>query len=177
MLVGEIRDRETADIAVKASITGHLVLSTLHTNSAPATVTRLTHMGLPPFLAAASVKLIVAQRLLKVFCPACRRASALTDDERAQLREEEAAKLVKLCRSAGCPACNQTGFSGRKAVYEVMPVATACMRQAILTGQDADALTRLAIEEGMTTLRQSALNAVAAEETSLDEAFKVMFAE
>ena len=177
MLVGEIRDRETAEIAVKASITGHLVLSTLHTNSAPATITRLTHMGLPPFLAAASVKLVVAQRLIKTLCPKCRRPAKLEDEDRRCLSDAEAARLRETARAEGCPACRHTGYGGRRAIFEVMPVATMRMRQTILSSQDPDELARLAVEEGMTSLRAAAIDAAASGETSVDEAFKIVFAD
>jgi type IV pilus assembly protein PilB len=177
MLVGEIRDKETAEIAVKASITGHLVLSTLHTNGAPATITRLTHMGLAPFLVAASVKLVVAQRLLKLLCAACKRPAPLGDEERRFLTEEESRALGQTCRPVGCPACSQTGYSGRRAVFEVMPVAGAKMRGLILRSADADALGALAAEEGMVSLRRAALEAAARQETSLEEALKIAMAD
>ncbi len=173
MLVGEIRDLETAEIAIKASITGHLVFSTLHTNSAPATVVRLTHMGVAPYLVAASVKMVAAQRLIRKLCDKCKVPGRLTDEEKKFLTEEEIASLPVVYHPGSCQACNH-GFSGRKAVFEIMPVVSSEMRQLITTGRDVDALTALAVKEGMTTLRQSALNAVRLGETSVGEALKVI---
>ena len=173
MLVGEIRDVETAEIAIKASITGHLVFSTLHTNSAPATITRLTHMGVAPYLVAASVKMVIAQRLVRTLCLRCRAAGPLSADDKKFLTEKEAASLRTVYHSVGCAACSQ-GYSGRRAVFEVMPVETSAMRQLITTSSNVDLLTELAVKEGMTTLRQSALEAVRQGQTSLSEAFKIM---
>ncbi|MBI5623910.1 MAG: Flp pilus assembly complex ATPase component TadA [Elusimicrobia bacterium] len=174
MLIGEIRDLETANIAVKASITGHLVFSTLHTNGAVATVTRLVHMGVAPYLVAASVKLVAAQRLVRDLCPSCKVPGEVSDDEKKFLAEEEVARLRSVWRSAGCPACHQTGYSGRSALFEIMPLDSAAMRQLICAGDKAEELNRLALAEGMTTLRQAALEAVARGTTSLSEALKVM---
>ncbi len=174
MLVGEIRDMETAEIAVKAAVTGHLVFSTLHTNSAPATIMRLAHMGLAPFLLAASVKLVIAQRLVRRLCLACRIPSALADVDRKLLTETEAAPLTNIYRSGGCSECLQTGYKGRMPLFEVMTVRTAEMRQLILASHGVDQLAELAVKEGMIPLRLSALSAVASGQTSLTEALKVM---
>ncbi len=174
MLVGEIRDMETAEIAVKAAITGHLVFSTLHTNSAPATIMRLAHMGLAPFLLAASVKIVIAQRLVRRLCPACRIPLALADADLKLLTATEAAPLTKIYRSGGCSECLQTGYKGRMPLFEVMTVRTPEMRQMILASHGVDQLAELAVKEGMIPLRQSALAAVASGQTSLTEALKVM---
>ncbi|MBI5211647.1 MAG: Flp pilus assembly complex ATPase component TadA [Elusimicrobia bacterium] len=174
MLIGEIRDLETANIAVKASITGHLVFSTLHTNGAVATVTRLVHMGVAPYLVAASVRMVVAQRLVRELCPACKVPVQLSDEEKKFLSEDEIDKLKTVWRHVGCPQCHQIGYTGRRAVFEVMPVDSPAMRQLICSGDKADLLNDLALQEGMTTLRQSALAAVAQGATSLHEALKVM---
>jgi len=173
MLVGEIRDMETAEIAIKASITGHLVFSTLHTNSAPATIVRLTHMGVAPYLVAASVRLVVAQRLVRTLCQHCRGAGAVTQEDRQFLTDKEIASLKTVYHPVGCKHCSG-GYSGRRAVFEIMPVETSAMRQLITTSNDVDKLTALAVSEGMTSLRQSALDAVRRGETSLQEAFKIM---
>jgi len=173
MLVGEIRDVETAEIAIKASITGHLVFSTLHTNSAPATIIRLTHMGVAPYLVAASVKMVIAQRLVRTLCPQCRAPGALTADDKKFLNPKEIELLKTVYHPVGCHACSQ-GYSGRRAVFEVMPVETSAMRQLITTSNNVDLLTELAVKEGMTSLRQSALEAVRQGQTSLSEAFKIM---
>ncbi len=173
MLVGEIRDFETAEIAIKASITGHLVFSTLHTNSAPATIVRLTHMGVAPYLVAASVKMVIAQRLVRTLCRHCRAAGALTEDDKKFLTDKEIALLKTVYHPVGCRHCSQ-GYSGRRAVFEVMPVESSAMRQLITTSNNVDLLTELAVKEGMTSLRQSALEAVRQGLTSLQEAFKIM---
>ncbi|MFA6030254.1 MAG: ATPase, T2SS/T4P/T4SS family [Elusimicrobiota bacterium] len=177
MLVGEIRDLETAEIAVKASITGHLVLSTLHTNSAPATITRLTHMGLPPYLVAASVKLVIAQRLVKTLCPDCRQEATLAPEEARVLSEAERARLGKVFVGAGCARCHQTGYVGRRPVFEVMAVRSPEMRQVILTEGSYDRITAQAVKEGMVSLREATLALVAEGETSLAEALKIILAE
>jgi type II secretory ATPase GspE/PulE/Tfp pilus assembly ATPase PilB-like protein len=174
MLIGEIRDLETAEIAVKASITGHLVFSTLHTNSAPATVVRLTHMGVAPYLVAASVRLIIAQRLVRKLCPRCRIPGVLSDADKKFLDEREAAALKSVFRAPGCPYCHQTGYSGRKPVFEVMPVDSLALRQLIVNNGQADALQSLVEKEGLTNLRQAALRVVASGDTSVDEALKIM---
>ncbi len=174
MLIGEIRDLETAEIAVKASITGHLVFSTLHTNSAPATVVRLTHMGLAPYLVAASVRLVIAQRLVRKLCPACKVKDSISDQDKKFLSDEEFGMLKTVYRGAGCPACHQTGYMGRKPVFEVMPVESPALRQLIISENRADMLHELVLQEGMTPLRQAALSAVASGETSMEEALKII---
>ncbi|MDD5208724.1 MAG: ATPase, T2SS/T4P/T4SS family [Elusimicrobiales bacterium] len=173
MLVGEIRDVETAEIAIKASITGHLVFSTLHTNSAPATIVRLTHMGVAPYLVAASVKMVIAQRLVRTLCTQCRAPGALTAEDKKFLNPKEIELLKTVYHPVGCHSCSG-GYSGRRAVFEVMPVETSAMRQLITTSNNVDLLTELAVKEGMTSLRQSALEAVRQGQTSLSEAFKIM---
>lgn len=177
MLVGEIRDTETAEIAVKASITGHLILSTLHTNSASATITRLTHMGIAPYQAASSIKLVVAQRLIKILCPQCKAPTPLSRQERDFLTEWESEELPQVFRGLGCKSCRQTGYAGRIPLFEVMPVNTAEMRGVILRNESADVINELAVREGMTSLRQAALRVVAAGQTSLTEAIRVMMRE
>lgn len=178
MLVGEIRDLETAQIAVKAAITGHLVFSTLHTNSAPATVVRLTHMGMAPYLVADSVKLIVAQRLVRVPCGACVAKAPLKPEIRRLLSEEEAALLpAEVAGPGACPKCHNTGYSGRKPLFEAMEVRTPEMRQLILTTQSADSLAQQAGREGMTSLRRAALLALAKGETTVEEALGIILAE
>ncbi len=152
ILVGEIRDFETAEIAVKASLTGHLVLSTLHTNDAPSTISRLMNMGIEPFLVASSVNLICAQRLVRRLCTECKKehpheAKALID---AGFTPEEAEKVVPK-KGAGCERCNNTGYKGRVGLYEVMEI-TDEMRELILVGASALELRRKAIDEGMITL-------------------------
>lgn len=174
MLVGEIRDLETAEIAIKASITGHLVFSTLHTNSAPATVVRLTHMGVAPFMVSASVKMVIAQRLVRTLCPRCKKQGPLSAGDAQFLTEEERKMLKTVWYPRGCHNCQQSGYAGRKALFEVMPVESSAMRQLITSSSDVDKLGELAAKEGMTSLRQSALVAVAQGTTSMAEALKIM---
>jgi type IV pilus assembly protein PilB len=169
ILVGEIRDFETAEIAVKASLTGHLVLSTLHTNDAPSTISRLMNMGIEPFLVASSVNLICAQRLVRRVCPRCKQdhphaAQALVD---AGFTPEEAATVIPK-KGKGCEHCNQTGYKGRVGLYEVMEI-TEELRELILVGASALELRRKAIDEGMITLRRSGLLKVMEGITTIEE--------
>jgi type IV pilus assembly protein PilB len=169
ILVGEIRDFETAEIAVKAALTGHLVLSTLHTNDAPSTVNRLMNMGIEPFLVASSLNLVCAQRLVRRICKHCVEkhpvpAAAL---EHAGFSPEDA-KTVVPNRGKGCERCNNTGFRGRVGLYEVMEV-TEELRELILVGASALELRRKAVEGGMITLRQSGLRKVKEGVTTVDE--------
>jgi type IV pilus assembly protein PilB len=169
ILVGEIRDFETAEIAVKASLTGHLVLSTLHTNDAPSTISRLMNMGIEPFLVASSVNLICAQRLVRRLCADCRKdhphdPKALVD---AGFTPEEAQKVIPKT-SVGCDRCNNTGYRGRVGLYEVMEI-TEELRELILVGASALELRRKAIDEGMITLRRSGLLKVMDGVTSIEE--------
>ena len=169
ILVGEIRDFETAEIAVKAALTGHLVLSTLHTNDAPSTVNRLMNMGIEPFLVASSLNLVCAQRLVRRICKNCVEAQPLPAValEKAGFSPEDA-KTVVPNRGKGCEKCNKTGFKGRVGLYEVMEV-TEALRELILVGASALDLRRKAIEEGMITLRQSGLRKVKEGVTTIDE--------
>jgi type IV pilus assembly protein PilB len=169
ILVGEIRDFETAEIAVKASLTGHLVLSTLHTNDAPSTISRLMNMGIEPFLVASSVNLICAQRLVRRLCTQCKKdhphdPKALVD---AGFTPEEAEKIVPK-KGSGCDRCNNTGYKGRVGLYEVMEI-TEELRELILVGASALELRRKAIDEGMITLRRSGLLKVMDGVTSVEE--------
>jgi len=169
ILVGEIRDFETAEIAVKASLTGHLVLSTLHTNDAPSTINRLINMGIEPFLVASSVTLICAQRLVRRVCSRC-----ATDHPHSPQALAEAgfttaeARTVVPRRGAGCERCNQTGYKGRVGLYEVMEV-TDELRELILRGASGLELKRTAIESGMITLRRSGLRKVTQGITTMEE--------
>src|SRR6478735_1672029 len=169
ILVGEIRDFETAEIAVKAALTGHLVLSTLHTNDAPSTINRLMNMGIEPFLVASSVNLICAQRLVRRVCSACATdhphpPQALIE---AGFLPEEAGRVVPK-RGTGCERCNGTGYKGRVGLYEVMEI-TEELRELILVGASGLELKRKAIEEGMITLRRSGLRKVMEGVTTIEE--------
>ncbi len=169
ILVGEIRDFETAEIAVKAALTGHLVLSTLHTNDAPSTISRLMNMGIEPFLVASSVNLICAQRLVRRVCAHCKKPhpvppQALID---IGMPPEEAATVVPM-HGQGCEKCNGTGYKGRVGLYEVMEM-TDELREQVLTGASALDLRRKALEEGMISLRRSGLSKIAEGVTTLEE--------
>ena len=172
ILVGEIRDFETAEIAIKAALTGHLVLSTLHTNDAPSTISRLMNMGIEPFLVATSVHMIVAQRLVRRICPDCK----TPEDISPQLLIDagytpEEAKTVKVYKGAGCSTCGNKGYKGRVGLYEVLEI-TDELRELILVGASALELRKKAIEQGMISLRRSGLIKCAAGMTTLEEVFR-----
>jgi len=172
IMVGEIRDFETAEIAVKAALTGHLVLSTLHTNDAPSTISRLVNMGIEPFLVATSVHLICAQRLTRRVCEHCK----VEDKVRPQFLVDagftpQEAKTVKPCHGAGCTVCNSKGYKGRVGLYEVLEI-TDELRELILVGASALELRKRAIEQGMISLRRSGLLKVAAGVTTLEEVIR-----
>ncbi len=169
ILVGEIRDFETAEIAVKAALTGHLVLSTLHTNDAPSTVSRLMNMGIEPFLVASSINLICAQRLVRRVCPNCKADQAIPPPALVQAGfSPEEAETVVPTRGSGCERCNNTGYKGRIGLYEVMDIGED-IRELILVGASALELRRKAIDLGMVTLRQSGLQKVKEGVTTLEE--------
>ncbi len=172
ILVGEIRDVETAEIAIKAALTGHMVFSTVHTNDAPSTVNRLMNMGVEPFLVATSVHLICAQRLVRRLCPACKVTEhpALKALSEAGFTPEEIGR-VESYRPRGCPACQGRGYKGRVGLYEVMET-TDEIREMILAGASAFDLRRRAIDQGMVTLRRSGLIKIAAGITSLEEVIR-----
>ena len=172
ILVGEIRDFETAEIAVKAALTGHLVLSTLHTNDAPSTVSRLMNMGIEPFLVATSVNLICAQRLVRRICQNCK--EPLDVPEQAMLDAgftPEEVKTTKIFVGRGCGTCNKTGYKGRVGLYEVMEINDE-LRELILVGASALELKKKALDQGMIMLRRSGLTKVAAGLTTLEEVLR-----
>jgi type IV pilus assembly protein PilB len=172
ILVGEIRDFETAEIAIKAALTGHLVLSTLHTNDAPSTISRLMNMGIEPFLVATSVNLIAAQRLVRRICSQCKTPDEVSPQVLADAGfTSEEAPTVLVYKGRGCNACANRGYKGRVGLYEVMEI-TEELRNLILVGASALELKRKAIEEGMTTLRRSGLMKVAAGMTTLEEVIR-----
>jgi type IV pilus assembly protein PilB len=169
ILVGEIRDFETAEIAVKASLTGHLVLSTLHTNDAPSTINRLMNMGIEPFLVASSVNLICAQRLVRRICTGCKEPHPTVPAALIQAGfSSDDAQAVTPMRGVGCDRCNRTGYKGRVGLYEVMEV-TEELRELVLVGASGLELRRKAIDEGMITLRQSGLRKVKEGVTTIEE--------
>ena len=173
IMVGEIRDFETAEIAVKAALTGHLVLSTLHTNDAPSTINRLLNMGIEPFLVASSVNAILAQRLARKICGECKEEfktppQALID---AGMAPETAAKIT-CYKGKGCPTCSETGYKGRVAVYEVMPVGEE-VKEFILNGASTAEIKREAMRLGMKSMRQSALSKVEEGMTTIEEVLRI----
>ena len=169
VLVGEIRDFETAEIAVKAALTGHMVLSTLHTNDAPSTISRLMNMGIEPFLVATSVNLIQAQRLIRRICANCKGELHLPEQALLDFGfSEEESKTLKLYKGKGCEKCNGTGYKGRVGLYEVMEMSDA-LRELILVGASNIELRKQAIEEGMITLRGSGMEKVRQGITTIEE--------
>ncbi|MCS6961101.1 MAG: type IV-A pilus assembly ATPase PilB [Deltaproteobacteria bacterium] len=173
ILVGEIRDLETAEIAVKASLTGHLVLSTLHTNDSTSTITRLLNMGVEPFLVSTSLSLIISQRLLRRVCASCAEPHHVHRETLLQLGfDESEVDTVKPLKGTGCKACSDTGYKGRVAIYEVLPTDDE-LKDLVLAGVNAVELRKHAKRKGLQTLRRSALNKVAEGISSLEEVVRV----
>jgi type IV pilus assembly protein PilB len=174
VLLGEIRDRETAHIAVEAALTGHLVLSTLHTNDAPSAIVRLTEMGIEPFLVGSALECVLAQRLARRLCGRCKQAYVPTRESLAELQVPLAAgePVPTLHRPVGCSACSQTGYKGRIALHEVMAVTEDVERLAVERAS-AQTIGRTAREQGMTTLREDGLAKAWAGHTSLAEVLRV----
>jgi type IV pilus assembly protein PilB len=172
ILVGEIRDFETAEIAVKAALTGHLVMSTLHTNDAPSTISRLMNMGIEPFLVASSVNLICAQRLVRRVCANCKQPNLVPPAALAKVgfKPDEIAGVAPM-HGAGCEKCNGTGYKGRVGLYEVMDVSDG-LKELILVGASGLELRRKATEEGMLTLRQSGLRKIRDGVTTIEEVLR-----
>ncbi len=168
VMVGEIRDPETARIAVQAALTGHLVLSTLHTNDAPGAITRLMDMGVEPFLLASSVEAVLAQRLVRCICQECKTACSPPSAVLRQLGLEGDATAYRFYRGSGCAACEQTGYKGRIGIFEMLSVGDE-LRELIAMGVPLAQLRRAALARGMTTLRDAGLHAVFKGETTLDE--------
>jgi type IV pilus assembly protein PilB len=169
ILVGEIRDFETAEIAIKAALTGHMVLSTLHTNDAPSTISRLMNMGIEPFLVATSVNLIQAQRLIRRVCKDCKSEHSTPAEALIEVGfSADEAKTLKTYRGKGCSTCNNTGYKGRIGLYEVMEI-TDEIRELILIGASALELRKKAIDDGMISLRESGLHKIRAGVTTIEE--------
>jgi type IV pilus assembly protein PilB len=177
ILVGETRDLETAQIAIRAALTGHLVFSTLHTNDSPSTIARLVDMGIPPFLVASSLVLILAQRLGRKVCKDCREPYE-ADEEMLIPYGHQPTGLGKVAffRGKGCQTCNFTGMKGRVAIYEVMPI-TQETRDMILRGASTADLRAAAQSQGMKTLRQAGLLKVLEGTTTVEEVLRVTVAE
>ena len=177
IMVGEIRDYETAEIGVKAALTGHLVLSTLHTNDAPSTINRLLNMGIEPFLVSSSVILILAQRLVRRICKDCKEPDKVPVQTlvRAGMPEEQA-KNITCYKGKGCQTCSDTGYKGRIALYEVMPIGEE-VRELILQGASSDEIKKRAMDAGMQTLRKSGLVKIADGVTTIEEVVESTFAD
>ena len=172
ILVGEIRDFETAEIAVKAALTGHLVLSTLHTNDAPSTISRLMNMGIEPFLVATSVNLICAQRLVRRVCSQCKEPMNITPQALVDAGyTTEEAKTTTVYHGRGCGTCNNTGYKGRVGLYEVMEINDE-LKELVLVGASALELRKKALDSGMITLRRSGLIKIASGQTTMEEVIR-----
>jgi type IV pilus assembly protein PilB len=172
IMVGEIRDLDTGSIAVKAALTGHLVLSTLHTNDAPSAIGRMIDMGVEPFLVASSVNLILAQRLVRKACAACKHEIELSEEVMRELQlDPEDAKGGHFMEGEGCVECNNTGYRGRHGVYEVLPMSSK-IRDLVLDRASAGEIKKVAIEEGMLTLRRDALEKLKRGVTTVEEVLK-----
>ena len=172
IMVGEIRDFETAEIAIKAALTGHLVLSTLHTNDAPSTINRLLNMGIEPFLVASSVNLIAAQRLARKICEFCKQPLQISPQMLLNLGVPPDEVSAFVCyKGTGCGRCSNTGYKGRVALYEVMPIQDE-IRELILQGASAMEIKKEAMRLGMKTLRQTALTKLKEGITTVEEVLK-----
>lgn len=176
ILIGEIRDSETAEIAIRSAITGHLVLSTLHTNDAPSSIIRLIDMGIQPFLAASSLVGVIAQRLVRRICPNCSTAYIPSDDEKEFLNLDKNDCTTKLYKGRGCELCRGTGYKGRLAVHEVMKVGSE-IRQAIYNGESSDVLRDIAVKNGMITIRENTKRLVLKGITTFDEMLRISYSE
>ena len=172
IMVGEIRDRETAEIAIRAALTGHLVFSTLHTNDAPSAVTRLTDMGVENYLLTSSVVAVLAQRLVRVLCAACKRKERATVSWLRSVGFEGVAEEIEVCRPGGCEQCAHTGYRGRVGIFELMELREEIRRQ-ILANADAGALTETARAQGMRTLAEDGWEKVREGITSPEEVMRV----
>jgi len=177
IMIGEIRDFETAEIAVKAALTGHLVLSTLHTNDAPSTVTRLLNMGVEPFLVTASLVLVEAQRLVRKICANCKEPFPTPKDELKSMgAKDEEIDTAQCTKGKGCEKCGGSGFKGRIAVYEVM-LMNDSIKELVLQGASAVELKAEAIRQGMRTLRMSGIRKICEGVSSVDEVMKITAAD
>jgi type IV pilus assembly protein PilB len=174
ILIGEIRDLETAEIAVSAAMTGHLVLSTLHTNDAAGAISRLISIGVPPFLLASSLLGSVAQRLMKLSCTHCREAYAVTKEQKEILvGASQSDKELLVTRNTGCNNCRKTGYLGRKAIYEILPISSQ-IRRLIIDGKSDTEIKEQAIKEGMKTLKASGIEEVILQNATVEELWRVV---
>jgi len=172
IMVGEIRDLETAEIAIRAALTGHLVFSTLHTNDAPSAITRLVDMGVPPYLLSSSILAVLAQRLVRVLCPACKRAEELPVEALPADCRPDGARTIRASRAIGCEQCRGIGFRGRMGIFELMEVDES-MQSLIARTSEANVVRSQALKGGMKTLRQDGIEKVLGGRTTLDEVLRV----
>ena len=173
ILVGEIRDMETAEIAIQAALTGHLVFSTLHTNDAASAVTRLIDMGIEPFLITSSVLAIIAQRLVRTVCPHCKKPSEMSSEYMKELNvNEKDVKKAHICIGEGCEKCLDTGYYGRTGIYEILKM-TEQIKQTILSSSDANVIKQVAIKEGMKALRQDGADKIMKGLSTTEEILRV----
>lgn len=173
IMIGEIRDNETAQIAIRAAITGHLVLSTIHTNDAPSSIVRLIDMGIEPYLAATSISGVIAQRLIRKICPRCKVPYTANEYEKKLLGVNESENLI-LSRGNGCGHCNNTGYEGRTGIYEIMEI-TRDHREAIMMGSNSDEIRDLSIKKGMRTINMSCKDLVLRGITTVEELVKIAY--
>ena len=173
IMVGEIRDVETAEIAIHAALTGHLVFSTLHTNDAPGAIARLIDMGIQPFLISSSVIGVVAQRLVRTICPDCKEAYEPPEEVLRELSLEPEARLY---RGRGCQYCYQSGFRGRSGVFEIMKVSDE-LRRLVLGKESAGVIREAAVKEGMTSLKRAGLEKVLDGISTIDEVRRAVYVE
>ncbi|WP_303790800.1 GspE/PulE family protein, partial [Ruminococcus flavefaciens] len=171
VMIGEMRDTETADIGIRAAITGHLVLSTLHTNDAASTVVRLIDMGVAPYMVATSIIGVIAQRLLKVLCPQCKKPRMTTPEENELIGIDHS---IQIFEPGGCPACNNTGYRGRTAIHEIIHCTTK-VSSIIAAGGTKEEIEKAAKENGTKLLRDNASELVQAGETSIDELVRTTY--
>ena len=172
IMIGEIRDLETGGIGIKAALTGHLVLSTLHTNDAPSTITRMIDMGIEPFNVSAAVNLVVAQRLVRRVCTNCKAPAKYRDEELRAINENlDIARALPYMKGTGCDTCGGTGYKGRAGLYEVMSMTNE-LRRMILRGASVAELRDQAVKDGMLTLRMDGLKKIERGVTTLEEVVK-----
>jgi type IV pilus assembly protein PilB len=173
IMVGEVRDLETAEIAIKAALTGHLVFSTLHTNDAPSTVTRLLNMGIEPLLVASSLVIVVAQRLARRICTECKEPVTVPKEALLQLGfQDDEIDGLTVFKGKGCSNCGDTGYKGRVALYEVMELDEG-LKELILQNVNSQELTRAAVEHGMDTLRMAGIKKIKEGMTTIEEVLRV----
>jgi type IV pilus assembly protein PilB len=172
IMIGEIRDLETGGIAIKAALTGHLVLSTLHTNDAPSTITRMIDMGIEAFNVASAVNLVAAQRLVRRICKECKGPHQYTEEQMASLGTDlEKIRAIPFMKGTGCDTCNGTGYKGRAGLYEIMAMSPE-LRRMILRGASVSEMQEQAVSEGMLTLRMDGIKKIERGITTLEEVVK-----